>query len=355
MLNMEKYQNLVVYWFSGTGNARFAAQTAINTAKQRGLTTHMICIDRFEKVEIPELWGKTLIGFFAPTHGFNLPPNMLEYICLFPRKKINADVFILNTRAGMKFLKVFLPGLSGLAQYFAALVLRLKGYRIVGQQPLDMPSNWISLHPGVRQKVSESIHERCERITKKATNKLLDGQKIRKAWLSLPFDLAIMPVSLGYYFFGRFMIAKTFVATNKCSKCGLCLKQCPVKAIIEVDQRMFWKHTCESCMRCMNNCPERAVETAHGFTFGTSVLGGFLFSYLVSLALTKLNLFDHSDQLVIYLIDYLLFPALILATFIASYRFIHFLMRYKVFNFLIEYTSFTKLKLWRRYKAKRIF
>lgn len=47
------------------------------------------------------------------------------------------------------------PGLSGLALILPALMLRLKGYRIKGLRPLDLPSNWISLHPGLRGKSSK--------------------------------------------------------------------------------------------------------------------------------------------------------------------------------------------------------
>ncbi len=91
---------------------------------------------------------KTLVGFCSPTHGFNLPPIVLTFIRNFPKVK-NKDAFILNTRGGMKLYKLFLPGLSGIAQLLPALMLSLKGFRIVGMQPLDLPSNWLILHPGL--------------------------------------------------------------------------------------------------------------------------------------------------------------------------------------------------------------
>ena len=69
-----------------------------------------------------------------------------------------------------------------------------------------------------------------------------------------------------YYFVGRFGLAKTFYATNDCSNCNLCLKQCPVKAIERVDSRMFWSYKCESCMKCLSNCPESAIQTSHSYT-----------------------------------------------------------------------------------------
>ena len=157
------YDKLIIYYFSGTGNAKNAARWIIQAAKQEGIETQIVNIDRFESIEKPVTTEKTLIGFCSPTHGFNLPPIMLKFIWQFPKIKY-VDAFILNTRAGMKLHKIFLPGLSGLAQILPTILLWLKGYRIVGMQPLDLPSNWIYFHPGLREKVVESIYNRCYKI-----------------------------------------------------------------------------------------------------------------------------------------------------------------------------------------------
>ncbi|OQX73754.1 MAG: hypothetical protein B6D61_12195, partial [Bacteroidetes bacterium 4484_249] len=158
-----KYSQLVIYYFSGTGNARNAAIWITKVAKEKGLQTQVINIDRFNIVDVPELTEKTLIGFCSPTHGFNLPPIVLKFISKFPKVK-NVDAFILNTRGGLKLHKFFLPGLSGVAQLLPALILWLKGFRVVGMQPLDLPSNWLLLHPGLKEKIINSIYERCKVI-----------------------------------------------------------------------------------------------------------------------------------------------------------------------------------------------
>ena len=92
-----KYDHLIIYYFSGTGNARNAALWITKIAEEKGVKTHLINIGKFKATDIPELTNKTLIGFCSPTHGFNLPPLVLKFIWKFPRSK-NTDVFILNTR-----------------------------------------------------------------------------------------------------------------------------------------------------------------------------------------------------------------------------------------------------------------
>lgn len=120
-----KYQRLIIYYFSGTGNARRTAEWIAEEAEQSGVLITLVNIEHFEKANLPPTDKKTLIGFCSPTHGFNLPPIVLRFLWKFP--KLNStDVFMVNTRAGMKMGKIFIPGLSGVAQYYAALVLWIK-------------------------------------------------------------------------------------------------------------------------------------------------------------------------------------------------------------------------------------
>lgn len=107
---------------------------------------------------------------------------------------------------------MYLPGLSGATQLLAALVFVLKGYRVVGMRPIDLPSSWISLHPGLGEATIRAIYDRCEAVTRRFANRLLDGRRDLRALLDLPQDLLIAPIALGYYLAGRFFFAKSFIA-----------------------------------------------------------------------------------------------------------------------------------------------
>lgn len=349
---MKPYSKLIIYYFSGTGNAKRAAEWIIDVAKSRGLETELFNIDKNPKVNIGDFTENTIVGFCSPTHGFNLPPIMLKFIAKFP-KDIKTDAFILNTRAGMKLNKLFLPGLSGAAQILPAFMLRYKDIRIVGFQPMDLPSNWISLHPGLKEKVVMSIFTRCKRITEKFANKILNGKRVYKGLISLPIDIAILPITLGYYFFGRFGLAKTFIATNSCNACKLCYKQCPTNAIKWINDRPFWTFNCESCMRCMNSCPKRSIETALTFTI---LIWWLLFSILPMFVANSLlkQKFTNSEWMKSELFYHAIQIGLGFFSLFIAYKALHYLMRFRIFNNLIAYTSLTKYKFWRRYKAPKI-
>ena len=351
---MKDYKNLLIIYYSGTGNSKRVGEWIEKIAKEKGLTTYVYSYRQFISQPIPEIEGETLIGFCSATHGFNLPHSFIKLILRFNLMK-GSDVFIVNTRAGMKLGKLFLPGLSGITQFLPAVILMTKGYKIAGMQPVDLPSNWISLHPGLKVKVVKSICERWQRKTTVFTEKILSGEKVYlPAFISLPFDLLVAPVAIGYYFVGRFILAKTFFATEKCNNCGLCIQQCPTRSIILVDNRPFWKLSCESCMHCMNYCPERAIETSHSIVIPLTWLMFAFINPLVAMQVTALisNNFQSIgllNETAIFIIEALINIGL----FTGVYYMIHQLMHYSFFKKLMAYTTITRFNFWRRYRMPR--
>ncbi len=340
--------SLLIYYFSGTGNARNVAQWFAGVATEQNIPVDTIDIARTGRKNIQPPAPGALVGFVSPTHGFNYPPAMMYFIFRFPRSQGNS-AFLMNTRAGMKISKWFLPGLSGLALWLFALVLLLKGYRIAGLRSIDLPSNWISFHPGLKEKVVESIYEHCKGITVAFAKKILSGKKVYTAFRDIIQDLLISPVSIGYFFVGRFILAKSFYATNACDKCDICIDNCPVKAILTVDGRPFWSYRCESCMRCMNNCPKRAIETAHGYIIGIMCLLNMGIMVWFWQGVGKIITIPADNgwaKTGIKLTGWVL----TFVVMVISYRIYHYLLRIPVIRQLFYYTSGTRYMFWRRYK-----
>jgi ferredoxin len=212
--------------------------------------------------------------------------------------------------------------------------------------PVDLPSNWISVHPGLNDRTVKYLHERNkERVTAFAT-KTLEGGKDFRSLREIIQDVLISPISLAYNFAGRFFLAKTYYASSTCNNCGLCIKQCPVKAIKMVDNRPFWTFNCESCMHCMSYCPHRAIETAHG-----AIIGFMIFFSMVVWSAIEIT-FGKTLHLDNWFVNFVVQSALMIGLLAIWYRILHFLLRFKWFNKLITFTSLTFYKFWgRRYKA----
>ena len=346
-----QYDNLLIIYYSGTGNSKRVSEWIAQVARGQGLKTHISSYHQFNPVDIVDFKGKTLIGFFSATHGFNMPHSMLTFLFKFNLLK-GSDVFIGNTRAGMKLSKLFLPGLSGIAMYFPALILFFKHYKVKAMYPVDLPSNWISLHPGIRRKVVDSMVEHYEKLTKRFALKVLKGEHVfLKSFVLLPLDILVAPLAIGYYFVGRFILAKTFISNYNCTKCGLCIEQCPTKSIILSHNRPYWKFTCESCMKCMNFCPERAIETAHSMVFLLLfVLIAIVNPYLSAKLTNIASLLFSGSKLAFESLYFVVQWSVALVFFFLGYKFLHYLMRFPKINKIITYTTLTTWKFWRRYK-----
>jgi len=287
-------------------------------------------------------------------HGTCLSWYMLKFILWFPiAQQGRRDIFLLNTRAGMKLYKLFTPGLCGVALIIPILILAAKGYRIKGLLPLDMPSNWISIHPGVKEKVVNSITSRCERIVGRFADEVLEGKASIHPifWILLPLDILVSPISLGYMIIGRFFLAKTFFASAKCNNCRICEEKCPVGAIKIVNDRPYWQFRCESCMRCMNICPQKTINTAHLLALGI-IWGGLLLPFSKDINLFLIKTFPTIYAVMPGLIDLTIATLISLPLFWGVYGIYHQLIRVKAINHLFTYTSLTFY--WRRYTARGV-
>jgi len=344
---MQNWDSLYIYYISGTGNTRLSSQWIAEEAGKRGLKTVVQQIDRLENIVMPAADEKPLIGFAFPTHGFNAAPIMLKFIAGFP-SHLCREIFLLNTRGCLKLYKIFVPGLSGLALILPAFMLWLKGYKCIGFRQMDMPSNWIPLHPGLRKKVIESIITKGEPFVRNYANKILNGRKVWRGLYSLPVDLLVSPVAVAYYIGGRFFLSKTFIANNKCNNCGICIKECPTSSIRLINNRPYWKLTCESCMRCLNHCPQRTIEAAHGMATGFLIIMSTLNASLFIFLIETLNIEPEAWWWKI--LSQLIGIAVMVTIAAILYLLMHYAMGFKPVNYIVRFTSLTTLPFWRRYK-----
>ncbi len=341
-----------MYCFSGTGNALTTGRWLADRARRKHIPSEIIPIDRFKRPVIAPAGKDILLGFLYPTHGFNLPWYMLKFMLAFPRG--HGHIFCLNTFGGTKLGRFHLPGLSGLALILPALLFFLKGYRVRGLVSINLPSNWISVHPGLTPSAVASLAEHCRSKTFRFAEKLLSRRRSYRGLISLPFDLAVSPVALGYFFVGRFWLAKMYMANSKCNGCGICEKNCPVDALVMKENRPFWTFRCESCMRCLNICPPKAIQVSHLFTAITAFcLYGLLFPLILFFALSyneKLGFFLRSDSMSIGMLRAWLFIGIMFL----AYRLIQRLAKFRLINFIFAGLSLTRLPFWRRYLAPGI-
>jgi Pyruvate/2-oxoacid:ferredoxin oxidoreductase delta subunit len=266
-----------------------------------------------------------------------------------PRQK-NAPVLTVATRGALRIGPLKIPGAAGFANFFAALILFVKGYKVRGFFSLDMPSNFINVHPGLSNGSVKRISDKAkskivtfmqpimsERRLLLTLNNLYEG-----IWTAFLFWLIpIFPIL--YLIYGKTSMAKMMFSNNRCVSCGICAKICPNHAIemktFLGEKRPFWTYHCENCMRCMSYCPQKAVEAGHSFAiiqyiFITTLVVAKLFPWLT--AFTGFS-YGHNNYWIMILLESLYYvPALFL-----SYWIFWMLIRIPAVNTIFSITTLT--------------
>lgn len=338
---MKKFEKVIIFYFSGTGNSRMIASLFSKCALENKVRCLIFDIASKHGLCLEEIDSESLIVLISPVHGFNYPKITLNFIRSFP--KGTNQVVLMNTRAGIKISNKITPGLTGIAFTLSLHILKRKGYNIIGQIPFDMPSNWLSIHPALRKDTIRFIYEKNYSRVKCHFEKLYSGKKDFASDKDMIQDLLISPITLIYYVVGRYFFAKSYYASNKCNNCNLCIRQCPVQAIKLINARPFWNLKCESCMKCMNNCPLRAIETTHGLWLTVIILTSTVCTFLFQ------NLLPN----VYWIIKFLTSNLILFILLLVLYHVQHWILGNKIIAKIISLTSLTHYKCWGRYKANQ--
>ena len=331
---------------SGTGNTFRVSRVLAEMAARDGASVSMAPMGEATRPRSISGGASRLLVLATPTHGFTAPWLSVWFAMRLPRGK-GAHAAAIATRAGTKFGRLFLPGWDGTAVYLLALILFLRGYRVRGAMGIDMPSNWLAVHPGFKTDNARAIIARSRPSLVRFCGRILAGRRFYGSWISFPLGLLIFPVSLGYLVYGRAMFGKLFFAGDKCNGCGLCAKQCQHNAIRMRGKppRPYWTYRCESCMRCMAYCPKETIEVSHSFavlagtamTFYPPVLTAMVFSLMPGVGATTAGLI--MKQASIY--------GFWLGILMLLYVLFWFLTRNSLANRAFRYTTLTPL--FRRY------
>ena len=240
----------MIFYFSGTGNTRWAAQELAEATGERLL---------FIPEELKTACEYTLadderIGFCFPVHGWQPPHIVREFVS---RLKIG------NAGSHYTYILCTCGDTTGLAVKMLTKQLAEKGITVESCQSLTMPESYVCL-PFMYTDSPEREHEKKEQARKDLDIyiKVVKERQTGYSRLTLgPTPWAFSHV-IGAYF-NRYMITdkKFTVDADVCLHCGLCAEVCPVGDII-FDNTPEWKNdsSCTCCLSCYHHCPVHAIN-----------------------------------------------------------------------------------------------
>lgn len=242
-----------VFYFSGTGNTKWAVNEFNNSVNKRGHKCSIYSIE-IEITNLKEIVNNAdIIGFAFPIYGANIPSVVKDFINKF---KSNLD----STWKKQCFIITTAGYIDAYGPCTARKILKPNGFKLVGYINIKMSNN-IST-PKIRADFLTSIK------MKKRMSKGKD--EIERMIYSIVHQKTYIR-NIGLYLLPGVFIRKVSesekknnyqtlsVDKEKCSRCMTCVNNCPTKSIIFSSEEFRFLPSCTACMRCYNFCPKYAI------------------------------------------------------------------------------------------------
>ncbi|MFC2155083.1 EFR1 family ferrodoxin [Acidobacteriota bacterium] len=245
-----------LYYFSATGNTEKAVGIITNRLTEEGHDVRRVRLNR-DTIPLNGEPDRLLIAF--PTTAW-VPPVLVQRFVRRLPPGVRKD----GTRIKAA---VFTADGGGCLQAPAQMkrMLERRKYDVFLTGRGSYPDNWLQFVPGPDEEKKGLSITKGEKMTREFAQQLVKEEffqykvaVIHRLWSRL--------VGMLFTFFGRRFMGKMFIADRSCTSCRLCLKSCPVGAIVMGQgkkARPFWKTACESCNRCINICPEKAIVSSN--------------------------------------------------------------------------------------------
>ncbi len=231
----------IIYYFSGTGNTEYTAREFKNNFDANGYETVLKPIDFISNDFSGEY---DLYGFGYPIYAFGPPKPFNSFI----------ENFLKNNKAnnGKAFVFTSAGGASGKSERIIGKKLKKKGFDVKGAFLIKATSNY----PASKKIKSNGLTDKISEQVKKYIPEILDeNRKAKTKSFSMMHPIYWMFTNMGTKSF-----AKGLAADEKCIKCGVCVRFCPMNNISLVDDKIIFSQNCSNCMRCLHNCPKDAIQ-----------------------------------------------------------------------------------------------
>lgn len=240
----------MIFYFSGTGNTRWAAERLAAVTHER-----LLFIPEELKTTCEYSLGEDeRIGFCFPVHGWQPPRIVREFV---------GRLSVMNAAGHYAYALCTCGDSTGLAMKMLAEELAVRGIVLQSWQSLVMPESYVCL-PFMYTDTPEREREKKEEAARRLDvfEQVVAGRKAGHQELTLGLTPWTFSHVIGAYF-NRFMITdkKFTVDSDVCIHCGRCAKVCPV-GDITFDETPSWKNdsSCTCCLSCYHHCPVHAIN-----------------------------------------------------------------------------------------------
>lgn len=233
----------MIFWFSGTGNSKYAAQRMAEA-----LNEPLLCMnDRIKAHDTAAVETGERLVIVTPTYAWRIPRLVRDWLLQTELRGARQAWFVMTC-----------GGEIGSADRYNRELCRVKGLSCMGTAQIIMPENYIAMFGVPQADEARRIVAKAEPDIDRAIAALREGLPFPPTRNNLYDRMMSGPVNPLFY--SCFVKDRAFTAGPACTGCGLCVKRCPTNNISLQNGRPVWGGSCTHCMACICYCPAEAIE-----------------------------------------------------------------------------------------------
>ncbi len=224
----------MIFYFSGTGNSRWAA---LRLAALTG--------DRAQDItgldKAPDCSREAQLGLVFPIYAWGVPEPMEDF------------ARTLKTGSAFTFGVATCGSETG-----HALKNLAKTVPLSSSYSLVMPNNYILGADLDDEATARAKIDAAGRELARMAAEITARQPVCRVHEGSLAGLKSSLVQYGFRHYAR--STKPFYVTDACNGCGLCARDCPAGTIRLEEGKPVWGTRCYQCLRCLHACPRQAIQ-----------------------------------------------------------------------------------------------
>ena len=241
----EKPKNILICYFSGTGNTKKIVNKYVEELARRhqNVTVYRIEEGNFDL----DLGEFDMLGIAYPIHAFNAPSIIVDFVKKLKKQPKHIKTFILKT-SGEPL------ALNNISSTKIKKLLRRRNFILTNEYHYVMPYNIIFRHSN---NMAYKMWETAQNLVPVHCSEILGNQNSKLS--SIFFGGLLAWVFRIEYWGGRFN-GKRYKINENCIKCQKCVRACPTHNITIKNGEIEFGDKCIMCMRCSFFCPTNAIK-----------------------------------------------------------------------------------------------
>ena len=233
----------MIFWFSGTGNSKYAAQRMAEA-----LNEPLLCMnDRIQAHDTAAVETGERLVIVTPTYAWRIPRVVRDWLRKTELRGAKNVWFVMTCGSEI-----------GNADKYNRKLCTEKGLACMGTAQIVMPENYIAMFSAPQAGEARQIVAKAEPDIDRAIAGIQADQPFAPTRNNLYDRFMSGPVNPIFY---KFCVkADAFTVSDTCIGCGQCAKRCPMNNVTLKDGKPSWGKNCTHCMACICYCPKEAIE-----------------------------------------------------------------------------------------------